>query len=557
MPDFSHGRGERIADVTNTINSAIDELVRSLREVLPVADYANREQLDGVRREGLERQIEERLLDTLIGRAIFPRYAFPMDVVSFWVSKRKWKGDAAHKRSFEYEPQRDLQIALSEYAPGSSLTVDKWRFASEAIYSPYAPEVRPTLDRAQAYVACKSCGYVSLHEENEALAVCPCCGHDEMFKNRFITPEGFAPDINAKREIDRGQGPSYAGRTTRAQLEVQESPSAWDSHYFDNRLAVVARSQNLVTVNKGVGDRGFMICPECGRTEPKFGPGFPNSVMMKGGVPRRHHNPLDAGVFCDGRPVGPYYLGHRFPTDVLLMRLRFTDPVVCATADGTARSGRPGRTALTSLVEAVSLAGSRILQIDEGEVAGNWSPVLGGGDQEVYMFLYDLLPGGAGYTRLVKENLQRVLDEAESLLSGCDCETSCYRCLRHYGNNFYHAALDRRLALALLRYVRDGEQPALSGEERLAALGSLVELVGLKGLTAVQGSSRAGIDIPLIVQRADGSEVWIDVHHPLVKQEACGSRVREAAEAELVEFCSLDAFTLLHDLPRAYAALQL
>ena len=102
------------------------------------------------------------LLDTLIGRAIFPRYAFPMDVVSFWVSKRKWKGDPAYKRTFDYEPQRDLQIALSEYAPGSSLTIDKWRFKSEGLYSPYAPDVRLTLDRAQAYVACKSCGYVSL-----------------------------------------------------------------------------------------------------------------------------------------------------------------------------------------------------------------------------------------------------------------------------------------------------------------------------------------------------------------------------------------------------------
>ena len=79
-------------------------------------------------------------------------------------------------------------------------------------------------------------------------------------------------------------------------------------------------------VNKGVGDRGFMICPDCGRTEPVFGPGFPHSVMMQGGAPRRHHHPLEVGVFCDGQAVGPYYLGHRFPTDVLLLRLRFAKP---------------------------------------------------------------------------------------------------------------------------------------------------------------------------------------------------------------------------------------
>lgn len=556
-PDFSYGRNQGIPEVAATINSSIDELVHLLSQVLPIEDYKNRDNLEGLRREGLERQLEERLLDTLIGRALLPRYAFPMDVVSFWVSKRKWKGDPAYKRTFEYEPQRDLQIALSEYAPGSSLTIDKWRFASEAIYSPYAPEVGPTLERAHAYIACKSCGYVSLQEQSESLAACPCCGHAEMFKNRFITPEGFAPDINAKREIDRGQGPSYAGRTTRAQLEVQEPPSNWERHLFDNRLAIVARSQNLVTVNKGVGDRGFMICPECGRTEPRFGPGFTNAVMMRGGVPRRHDHPLEMGRLCDGQPVGPYYLGHRFPTDVLLFRLRFSDPVICAIADRAGRTGRPGRTALTSLVEAVSLAGSQILQIDEGELAGNWSPVLGGGEQEVYMFLYDLLPGGAGYTKLVRENIEEVLDQAEKLLAGCDCESSCYRCLRHYANNFYHASLDRTLALALLRYVRHGEEPAIESSDRDKALSPLVELIRLKGLKAESDVGRDGVRVPLVVTRDDASEVWVDLHHPLLKPEALVSEIRSAADSAFLEFTSLDAFTAVHDLPGAVDALQL
>jgi len=557
VPDYSYGRDTHIQAVDGTINGAIDQLIEFLRHNLPITDFAIRDQLEGLRREGLERQLEQPLLDALIERAIFPRYAFPMDVVGFWVSKLKWKGDPPHKRIFDYEPQRDLQIALSEYAPGSSLTIDKWRFKSDGIYSPYEPEVGPTLERAQAYVACKSCGYVSLQEESEALTVCPCCGHDEMFKHRFITPAGFTADINLKREVDRGQGPSFAGQTTRAQLEVQDPPTAWDAHYFDNRLAVVAGPKILVTVNKGVGDRGFMICPDCGRTEPQFGPGFPNSIMMRGGKPSRHHNPLEGGVFCDGHPVGPYYLGHRFPTDVLLMRVRLAAPVSCAIADSANGSGRPGRAALTSLVEAISLAGSRILQIEEGEMSGNWSPVPGGASNDVYMFLYDLLPGGAGYTKLVKDNLENVLAEAENLLTTCDCETSCYRCLRHYGNNFYHGSLDRRLALALLQYARHGKRPSLTNDECQSALSSLIELVRLKNLRSVVNSQRNGSVIPLVVSREDGTDVWVDVHHPLVNGRLASSSVRNAAEAEFAEFVSLDAFTLRHDLPGAYKALQL
>lgn len=557
VPDYSHARGEPVAFVSETIETAADELLASLRAALPVEEYPLRQELEGVRREALERRLEDGLLVTLIGRAILPRYAFPMDVVSFWVSKPRRPGDPAFKRSFEYEPQRDLQIALSEYAPGSSLTIDKWRFESEALYSPYAPEVAPTLARASAYVSCRACGYVSLREESEALAQCPNCQGTDLHKQRFVTPEGFAPDVNAKRTVDRGQDPSFAGRTTRAQLEVQEGVPAWQGVYYDGRLAVTGSAQNLVVVNKGVGDRGFLVCPVCGKTEPVFGPGFPRSELKRGGTPRRHHHPLEQGVFCDGNAAGPFYLGHRFPTDVLLLRLRMDNPVVCPTADRPARSGRGGRAALVSLVEAVSLAASRTLQVEEGELAGNWGPVLGAGDREAQIFLYDLLPGGAGYTKLVQENLEEVLEATEGLLTGCDCESSCYRCLRHYGNNLLHASLDRNLAVSLLRHVRYGELPTLTDGERQAALGQLAGLVGLRGLECETDAARVGLAVPLVVTRADGSEIWVDLHHPLVDPDAAESPVAVAAAADLVEYLSLDAYSVRHDLPSAHRALQL
>ena len=59
--------------------------------------------------------------------------------------------------------------------------------------------------------------------------------------------------------------------------------------------------------------------------------------------------------------------------------------------------------ALSSLVEALGLAASRVLQIDEGELSGWWTPVMGGRADEAQLYLYDLLPGGAGYARTVEE----------------------------------------------------------------------------------------------------------------------------------------------------------
>ncbi len=321
VPTFSNGLQESIPGVTKTVESAVDTLLSHLRIVLPVHEYSIKDQLETVAKEALERRLEESLLKTLVGRAVFPRYAFPTDVVSFWVSRPRRPGESSGQRVYDYEPQRDLQLALSEYAPGRSLTIDKWRFESAALFSPYEPNPAPVLARRQPYTACRSCSFVSLSPESATATICPCCGSNELEHTSFVTPSGFAPDINVKREADRGEPIIYAGITERAQLEVQEISGEWESELYGGRLKVWTGPQMLAMVNKGVKNRGFRICADCGRAEPEFGPGFTGTKLTKAGVPVQHKHPLEIGVICTGIADGPYFLGHRFPTDVLLLRV--------------------------------------------------------------------------------------------------------------------------------------------------------------------------------------------------------------------------------------------
>src|SRR5690606_22588708 len=131
------------------------------------------------------------LLQTLIDRAVVPRYAFPTDTVTFYVPKRKQRGDPTWKREFDYQTQRGLQIALSEYAPGREITIDKFRFTSAAIYSPFEPDLESVLKKSRSYLSCRSCGMVSLELAGEGLLVCPGCGSDGLLNKPFITPVGF------------------------------------------------------------------------------------------------------------------------------------------------------------------------------------------------------------------------------------------------------------------------------------------------------------------------------------------------------------------------------
>lgn len=555
VPKYSHGLQEPILEVAETIAAAVDRTKAHIRTVLPVDEYAKRASLSELEKESLERRLEDPLLEALIGHAVFPRYAFPTDVVAFWVSQPRKPGDAPGKRTFDYEPQRDLQLALTEYAPGRSLTIDKWRFESAAIYSPYAPTPGPTIQRQRPYASCTDCSWASMNPALVGAVLCPACGSDQLTRMAFITPAGFAPDLNAKREVDRGQAVVYAGMTDRARLEPQDPPDAW-TESCDARLLQWTGPRRLVMVNKGVGQRGFRVCPDCGRSEPEYGPGFTTTKLTKGGTPTSHLHPMEKGLICAGAADGPFYLGHEFPTDALLLRVRVAAPVRLGSATTAGLLTRASRMALSSLVEALGLAASRVLQIDEGELSGWWTPVMGGRPNEAQLYLYDLLPGGAGYARAVGDALPAVLDAAEVLLSGCTCPTSCYRCIRHYGNNWIHASLDRHLALALLRHLRTGEVPALTFEDKERAVVGLREVLTLLGFTSQVGRSVGDARAPLVLHLPSG-DLCVDVHHPLVDPAKSASPLMAAARGQFLESIALDGFELLHDLPAAVARLQL
>ena len=550
MPTYCHGL-DRPVHTADLAARAIETLVARLRTELPVGLPDGTPGDGEVALAGAEALKDAQLLQTLIDRAILPRYAFPTDTVSFWVPERRRAGAKTYKRSFDYSPQRDLSIALSEYAPGRTLTIDKHRFESAALYSPYPPGVREVIRRARAYTSCKLCGYVTLDEAARGLRACPVCDGAELGTLDFIRPEGFAPDVNEERVIDRGGAIQYAGMSTPAKIEVPSVPE-WDEVRFEGRARLLARQQTLVVVNKGIGDRGFHVCPACGSAEPVFGPGFTRPALRdKDGSARLHPNPLEEGGQCAGEAAGPFYLGHDFMTDVLVIRLSLAPPMRCSV--DWKRSGRAGRMALTSLVEALCLAASRLLQIDEGELAGNWNPVPGDVMREADLYLYDLLPGGAGYTHQVRRELDGIVSEARRILSSCDCASSCQRCLRHYDNQTVHGSLDRKLGLALLDYVADGTVPDVAEQEAIDASRPLTELLALMGAKVEHGFTQAA-PVPLRVLKS-GTLLWVDVHHPLVDPEPRADRLIDHAQGSMVQVASVDTHMLANDLPRALTQL--
>ena len=104
----------------------------------------------------------------------------------------------------------------------------------------------------------------------------------------------------------------------------------------------------------------------------------------------------------------------------------------------------------SSLLYAVLEGASEALGIDRQDLDGCLYPYAGDPLMPA-VILFDNVPGGAGHVRRIgqsQETLTAVLMAALTKLGRCECggtlrNTSCYGCLRTYGNQFCHDQLRR------------------------------------------------------------------------------------------------------------------
>ena len=129
------------------------------------------------------------------------------------------------------------------------------------------------------------------------------------------------------------------------------------------------------------------------------------------------------------------HLGHTFHTDVLAIGMPFP-----------AAESQSGR---LSLLYALLEGASTALGISRDDLDG----VVFGQSPLPQVLIYDNVPGGAGYARRIGEEFDDVLRAALAEVDSCECgpETSCYECLRSYGNQPYHDLLSREQAVNILR----------------------------------------------------------------------------------------------------------
>ena len=498
---------------------------------------------------------QENLLNRLLYRGVLPRYAFPTDVATFYVfdpNKSQFTRPA-----FRFSPSQGLAIALSQYAPGKEVWIANKRFVSGAIYSPMRNERFRAWQARRLYYECKNCHYActrSVEEGNKGdVGDCPACGKEQVFgAARFwFRPPGFAHPVSVAEDVTPDDSPakSYA---TRAKLDAP-TPGKGEGNWLDvgERIRVHYLREQLLVTNTGPRQEGYTYCTLCGLIEP--------TALATGRLVQPHPKPYpdQKEPVCTGaRASTGVCLGTDFITDILLVSVRVDSPVrltpgVLAT-----------EIALRTLSEALAKATSVVLDLEEGEVQADYRAALtneGQSGLEAEIYLYDTLAGGAGFSRRAGERAAAVFEQALKILSNCDCDSSCYRCLRSFKNKFEHDRLDRRLARDLLLHLLQGQLPKLDEQRAMRAASILAEDVRRQSEGALEVHTDASVSVPgvgkaiapILVESDDGRRLIVAVSHPLSAQAYPEEHLRDVAEFSPVPVLLLHDLRIRRSLPSA------
>jgi hypothetical protein len=179
----------------------------------------------------------------------------------------------------------------------------------------------------------------------------------------------------------------------------------------------------LVVLCEGKKGGGFWICTSCGA-------GFARQVTAG-----EHRTAL--GSTCRGR-LENTAIGHEFLTDVLRVEFNTVGAAFGTAIDPAWFAWGLGYAFLLGSADVLEVP-SQDLSVTITSDVGRHMPAI---------VLYDDVPGGAGLVGSLESpsKFRKALERAHERTSGsCGCgeDTSCYGCLRSYGNQFAHPWLSR------------------------------------------------------------------------------------------------------------------
>ncbi len=473
------------------------------------------------------------LSQALAESGLLPMFGFPTRTRLLYHEKPKGRPWPPKSGTVD----RDIEVAISEFAPGSETVKDKRIHTSIGIVS-YRPSwdeyAIPNDGRAHPLTIgfCQSCKSIFASEDSVKEVFCQTCNSEKEFRTvKSFEPMGFQTDFEP---TDAAEYFEWRPRATYPRLPSDIDIKLKTGINFDYGTNYDQKIQ-LLSINNNDG-AGFDLGRYKGRKE------LVSPQVLKELVERRNRQFDEIQIPEDKLEKTAIHASK--VTDVLLIEIK-------SIPDGINLDYRSvyARSALYSFGYLLrKFATIQELDISTDELQVEVRPVRR--DENVYgqIFIADKLANGAGYCRHLAEpnekgefRLKNILQDMikedskfypELVDHGNQCDSSCYQCMRDYMNMSYHPLLDWRLGLDLVNLCLDKDClisletsywiPLVKSVKR-----NLVELID-NGHN-MEWENYYGI--PVLLDRTGNQKRAFILHHPLAVYNEEDPRTKEFARA--------------------------
>ncbi len=356
---------------------------------------------------------------------VIPKYGFPVDVVDLNILKN----NVLEK---DFEPSRDLSVAISEYAPESEVIIKKKKYVSRYINLPYNDITKlPT----RYYIKCDNCKRIttSLDETSDNLIKCLFCGEEINEKHeQYIIPKlGFTTEHNEIKSSYLKPKKTFSSPT----YYLGGGISNRDEIIFGQIMKIESsKNDELISLN----ENPLYVCPYCGYTI--IVKDYKNTPYLRHYKDKKKHaKRLNEKDLCFNLDLKRRHLAHVFSTDALKITIarKFNEEEALSF--------------LYALLDGISLT----FNIERNDINGVYSYE----SNYTQIILFDKVPGDAGHVKriLSKEAIIQALKTAFIIVDRNCCEetSSCYDCLRNYYNQIFHEKLKRGHAKRIISEIID------------------------------------------------------------------------------------------------------
>jgi hypothetical protein len=373
--------------------------------------------------------------------------------------------DTAHDR----DPRtidRDLDLAVTEFAPGSQKTKDKRVFTAIGFTAPIIKvrgKLRPATNNPLPWrrwmLRCLRCHFTETRTTQPTETLCPYCQASITDKNQPFTTFEVAAPAAFRTAFDRGQD----ARVDADLMFGGASTLAEDS----NIAAVQPRGSNTAirldrkgTVYR-VNDRNKL---QFHGAKGRAALGTNTWAFDDQWIDDRYQNTNVNGSVNFTATQAPETFGLASPKTTDVLRVAPAQTPLGVRLDPLS-PGAGVKAAFYSAAFIIRSVAADLLDIDSEEmvVSNVRSRKLSQTEAVGEIVLNDQLPNGAGFVAWVADTWPTVLEAAlnpqtdgfartmQSDAHRARCDSSCPDCLRHYRNMTYHGLLDWRLGLAVVR----------------------------------------------------------------------------------------------------------